>query len=299
MRKVPARTVAAVVALGIAAAGLAGCSGSTPKAAASAPQTAFSQTLHDALPEPVRTSGQLTVLTSAGYAPVMFYGPDGHALQGSEADIARALGRVLGVKVAFEPAEFPTILNHLAAGDADIGMAGITDTAERQKKTDFVDYFQAGTSILVQRGNPHGITDLHSLCGHRVSVGEGTTQEALARGLASKCSDEPPVVVPSLNAADAMLELRAGTVDATLVDYPPAVHMANDPKSRAFYQLASESQDDPAPFGIAVSKKRPGLATVVQEALTAMQASGEYDQVLKHWNLTAGRLPKIALNTGS
>ena len=34
----------------------------------------------------------------------------------------------------------------------------MTDTPERARQTDFVDYFSAGTSIVVPRGNPAGVT---------------------------------------------------------------------------------------------------------------------------------------------
>jgi len=45
---------------------------------------------------------------------------------------------------------------------------------------DFVDYVSAGTSLLVQRGNPHAISDLLSLCGQKVTAEAGTTQQDLA-----------------------------------------------------------------------------------------------------------------------
>ncbi len=301
MRTIPSRRTGLCVALGLTLAALAGCQaqeqeqGAAPEAIA----TPFSQELHDRLPPTVQSSGELTILTSAGYPPVMFYGPDGRTLQGSEADIAAGLGRVLGVSITFVPAEFPTILDRLARGEADLGMSGITDTTERQAKVDFVDYFEAGTAILVQRGNEHEITDLSGLCGQRVSVGEGTTQELLAAGLQTSCGDAPIVVTQSTTAADAMLELRAGNVEATLVDYPPAAKMATDPKTRSSFELATTEQYEPAPFGIAVSKTEPELASVLQQALSQLQASGEYEEVLRRWKLEAGLVPTIGLNTGS
>lgn len=299
MSTVPSRRTSLCVALGLTLAALAGCQAETQDAAPTAVQTPFSQELHDRLPRAVQASDELTVLTSAGYPPVMFYGPDGRTLQGSEADLAAGLGRVLGVSITFVPAEFPTILDRLARGEADLGMSGITDTAERQAKVDFVDYFEAGTAILVQRGNEQEITDLSGLCGQRVSVGEGTTHELLATRLQASCGDAPIVVTQSTTAADALLELRAGNVQATLVDYPPAANMASDPKTRSSFELATTEQYETAPFGIAVSKTEPDLAPVLQEALSQMQTSGEYEEVLRRWSLEAGLLSTIGLNTGT
>ncbi len=299
MNTVPSRRIGLRVALGLTLAALAGCQAAEQDAAPAAVQTPFSQALHDRLPEAVQASDELTVLTSAGYPPVMFYGPDGRTLQGSEADLAAGLGRVLGVSITFVPAEFPTILDRLARGEADLGMSGITDTAERQAKVDFVNYFEAGTAILVQRGNEPGISDLGGLCGRQVSVGEGTTQELMASELQASCGEDPIIVTQSITAADAMLELRAGNVEATLLDYPPAASMASDPKTRSSFELATAEQYETAPFGIAVSKTEPDLAPVLQEALSQMQASGEYEEVLRRWNLEAGQLSTIGLNTGT
>jgi polar amino acid transport system substrate-binding protein len=292
------RRTTAVAAAALAALALAGC---TPDAEPEpeARRAAFSQELHDRLPAEVRDDGTLTVLTSAGYAPVMFYAADGRTLEGSEPDLAAALGRVLGVDVEFVPAEFPTILDRLAAGEADLGMSGITDTLERQAKVDFVDYFRAGTAILVQHGNAHGIAGLEDLCGRPVSVGAGTTQELLAGRLQATCGDRPLAVTQSLTAADAMLELRAGTVQATLVDYPPAAQIASDPRSRSAFELVSDEQHEPAPFGIAVSRTNEGLAPVLQDAMSEVLASGEYADVLARWNLQGGAVEEITLNAGT
>lgn len=296
MTRVPRRASrAALTALALV---LLGACSAPDETSPAARRTPFSQDLHDRLPAAVRADDTLTVLTSAGYAPVMFYGADGRTLEGSEADLANAIGRVLGVTVEFEPAEFPTILDRLVAGEADLGMSGITDTAERQTKVDFVDYFEAGTAILVQHGNTHAITGIDDLCGRPVSVGAGTTQELLAQHLQETCA-QPPSITQSLTAADAMLELRAGKVDATLVDYPPAARMASDPKSRSAFELASDEQHDPAPFGIAVSRTDPGLAPVVHDAVRAVLASGELEDVLARWNLEAGQVEEIGFNTGT
>lgn len=290
-----ARTALVVLAVLAAATACAPAQEPEPEA----PRTPFSQELHDRLPATVRDDATLTVLTSAGYAPVMFYGSDGRTLEGSEADLAAAVGRVLGVEVEFVPAEFPTILDRLAAGEADLGMSGITDTAERQAKVDFVDYFRAGTSILVQHGNEHGIAGLDDLCGRPVSVGAGTTQELLAARLQERCGDDALTVTQSLTAADAMLELRAGKVEATLVDYPPAAHLASDPRSRSAFELVSDDQHEPAPFGIAVSRVTTGLAPVLRDALTEVVESGEYADVLRRWNLEGGAVTAITLNAGT
>ena len=75
-------------------------------------------------------------------------------LDGFEPDLGVALGKILGIKVVFHNADFAQLPAMAEAGRADMIMSAITDTAEREKRLDFVSYFLAGTSLVVQRGNP-------------------------------------------------------------------------------------------------------------------------------------------------
>ena len=47
----------------------------------------------------------------------------------------------------------------------------------------FVDYAYDGTSILVKKGNPKGVTNLDSLAGQTVACESGTTQQAFLQQL--------------------------------------------------------------------------------------------------------------------
>ena len=80
----------------------------------------------------------------------------------------------------------------------------MTDSAEREKKADFVNYFAAGTSIVVQRGNPHGIADLKDLCGQVVAVETATVQVDLLRRAQSRCQARPIAVRTYKTNADAL-----------------------------------------------------------------------------------------------
>ena len=67
-----------------------------------------------------------------------------------DADLAKALGAVLGLKVKVVNATFDAIIPGLAAGKYDLGMSSFTDTKAREKVVDFVTYFSAGTSFYVK-----------------------------------------------------------------------------------------------------------------------------------------------------
>jgi polar amino acid transport system substrate-binding protein len=194
--------------------------------------------------------------------------------------------------------DFRDTLPALASGDVDVIIAAMTDTAERQEEVDFVDYFSAGTSIIVQRGNPHGIRDLRDLCGQRVAGEEGTIQVDLLARTQPSCGDRPIVVRLFPDNDSALLELRTGRAAAVLNDYPPAARLTMDQRTRADFQLASTVQYEPGFYGIAVRKDSAGLRDVLRAALGHLISSGEYARVLEQWGVSSGGLDQPGVNGG-
>jgi polar amino acid transport system substrate-binding protein len=261
------------------------------------PAAAYDAALHNALPADVRTRGVLRIGTDASYAPASSFGPDGRTIVGFEPDLAAALGRVLGVKVRFQNRDFAGILDDVAAGRVDLAMSAVTDTRERERVVDFVNYFSAGTAIVVQRGNPAGITDLAGLCGRTVAVEKGTVQVDLLARSQRQCLDGARIRVRTYDTnADALLQLRTGRADAVLNDYPPAALLATDTRTRSDYQLASTAQYEPGLYGIAVARSDLRLRDTLRAALSRVMRSGDYRRILRRWGVGAGAVPQAVIN---
>jgi polar amino acid transport system substrate-binding protein len=292
------RTAAVLLTAACIGLGTAGCGSSSDddNNGAARGQASFSQTLHDALPASIRKSGVLTVAGDASYAPAESFAPDGHTIVGFDPDLADAIGSVLGVKVRFTNGDFDSLLDRVAAHRVDAVMSALTDTAERERTVDFVNYFSAGTSIVVQRGNRYGITDLAGLCGTMVAVEKSTTQVDLLSRAQRQCHGRPIVVKQYDTNADALLQLRTGRVHAVLNDYAPAVAVTTDPKTRGQYQLASTTQYEPGLYGIAVAKDNQSLRETLESAVNALIRSGGYDQVLARWDVGEGAVPTASIN---
>jgi polar amino acid transport system substrate-binding protein len=288
-----AATAAAL--LGLAAAG-AGCGGGGDHQRQDGGPAAYNASLHRALPARVRSAGVLRVETDASYAPASSFAPDGHTIVGFEPDLGDALGRVLGVKVRFANADFSALLDDVATRRADAVMSALTDTPDRERTADFVNYFSAGTSIVVQRGNVNGITDLAGLCGHTVAVEKDTVQVDLLARSQGQCGARPVRVRAFDTNADALLQLRTGRAQAVLNDYPPAVALTTDPETRAQYQLASTTQYEPGLYGIAVAKDDADLRTALESALDRLIRSGEYAEILNRWDVGEGAVRTVSVN---
>ena len=292
------RTALLVVALAALSTLLAGCGGDPAPAATGAQQAAYDKSLHDLLPEAVKQSGVLRVGTDASYAPMSMYAPDGRTILGVEPDLGAELGRVLGVEVRFVNADFTSILAKVADGRLDLGMSAITDTREREREVDFVNYFRAGTAIVVQRGNPAGVTDISDLCGRVVAVEQGTTQVDLLHRAQRNC-DRPMRVRGYPTNSDALLQLRTGRAAAVLNDLPPAAFLATDKRTAGQYQLASTAQYEPGLYGVAVARDKQGLRDAVQGALEDLVAGDVYGDVLGRWGITEGAVDEVTVNSGT
>lgn len=292
------RILALLTAAVVGGAVLAGCS-NDHKPAGPSTSSGVDASLHSRLPARIRDAGVIRVATDASYAPASFFGPDGHQIVGFEPDLAEALGKLLGIRFEFTNMDFSTIIDLVSRGTYDVAISAMTDTTEREKQLDFVTYFAAGTSIVVQRGNPAGIGDLKDLCGKRVAVEDGTVQVDLLSRAQANCTGDKIHVLTYPQNSDALLQVRTGRASAVLNDYPPASYLVNSAKTKAYYQLASTAQYEPGQYGIGVNKADVVLRDVLRDGMNELIADHRYDEVLAHWDVTEGSLKQASINAAS
>jgi len=246
------------------------------------------------VPASVKAKGTLIVAADATYAPNEFIGSDGHTVVGMDADLAKALGPLLGLKIKVVNATFDTIIPGLAAGKYDLGMSSFTDTKARQKVVDFVTYFSAGTSFYVKAAGGPTIEKLADLCGHSVAVERGTTQESDAASQNTKCKagGKPGVKVSVFtDQNEANLALSSGRAQVGMADSPVAAYIVKQSKGQ--FKLSGASYAT-APYGIAIPKGN-GMAKPILDAVKALIANGSYKAILTKWGIQSGAIsnPKI------
>src|SRR4051812_17991448 len=185
-RHVAAIAIVATLLLGAAACGSSDSGSST--SSGSDTRGTKDADIAKMVPKKLADAGTIVVAADASYAPNEFFDTDNKTVIGMDADLAKALGDVMGLKGEVKNAGFDTIIPALGSR-FDIGMSSFTDNLERQKTVDFVDYFKAGTSFYTAAGENADLTTLDALCGHTVGVEKGTTQEADATAQSTTCTD--------------------------------------------------------------------------------------------------------------
>ncbi len=277
----------AATALALVVAGVAGASSASSKLKKQ-PKIA------KMVPAKIRSKGTLTVASDATYAPMEFIASDGKTVIGVDADLAKALGTVMGLKLKVQNATFATIIPGIKSGKYDVGMSSFTDTKARQKVVDFVTYFSAGTSFYVKASGGPNIKGLSSLCGKSVSVETGTTEQADATAQSNKCkkAGKPGVKVDAFtDQGAANLAVSGGRAQVGMADSPVAAYIVK--KSHGQFKLSGKSYGT-APYGIALPKKN-GMTKPMLAAVKYLMKQGTYMKVLKKWGVQKGAIsnPKI------
>ncbi|CAG6395829.1 ABC transporter substrate-binding protein [Streptomyces cocklensis] len=275
--------------------------------AGSATTSGAADTLFSKLPQKYQDSKVIQVGTDASYAP-MEQTVDGKIV-GIDPDLGAALGEKLGVTLKFTNGKFDGLITSLQTGRSDIVMSAMSDTKARQgglddkgKKigtgVDFVDYYNSGSSLLVQKGNPKGVKSLDDLCGQTVAVQRGTIYEDAFKKQKTTCGSKGLTIQAFDTDAEAQTRVKAGGAVADLNDTPVAAYIAQTSGKGADFEVAG-APSDAGPFGIAVSKDATQLRDALKAAMDAIVADGTYTKILQKWNATTGAVTTVAINGGS
>ena len=185
--------------------------------------------------------------------------------------------------------DFAGIIGALQAGRFDIIMSAMNDTAERRGKgVDFVDYFTAGTSILVEKGNPKKIKtprrplrqDGRGAEGHHAGQTSLTPQvdEVQPRG-------KPLNVLRFEKDTDALQQVKNGRAVADLkTSRSPRTTPRRRAAATTSRSSASRIEAGPVRHRRA-ARTNTQLRDALQAALKAIIADGTYDKILAKWNV--------------
>lgn len=235
------------------------------------------------LPAAVKAKGTLSVAMDLAYPPTMFMASDNKTPIGFNPDMARLIAAKLGLKLQINNVKFDTIITGLQADRYDFTASTMGATKDRLKALDMVDYVNSGTGVSVPYGNPQRL-GTHTLCGHRVGVTSGTTQQLQWLPQLSKqdCTSKgkpaiEAVPLPSVN--DALTQLVSKRIDAVMYDFI-ALEWAAAQQPKTFDALKPLVTTKPVTVAL---KKGSPLTPAVKAAVQSIIDSPKYAQALGRW----------------
>lgn len=216
-------------------------------------------------------SGTLTVCSDVPYPPFEDFDKGSDlGYKGFDIDIVQAVAKDMGVKLTIKDSSFDTLQSGLAlnSGQCDMAASAMTITEDRAKNLDFSDgYYDSKQSLLVPKGSD--IRSINDLDGKRVGVQQGTTGKAYAEEHAKGAT------LPSFPSdAEMFSALKAGSVDALLQDLPVNL----DHTKGGQFEIVEE-YDTGEEYGFAIKKGNSALVKDVNDALSKLRDSGEYDKL--------------------
>lgn len=223
----------------------------------------------------IKADGTLRVGLTGDYAPFSLRGPDGKIV-GADVAMAGSLAKALGVKLAIVPTTWKTLKDDLVADKYDIGMGGISVTADRAAVGDYsVAVSHDGKRPIVRCAEKDKFTSLAAIDKPDVKliVNPGGTNERFAKANLTHAHLE---VFPDNKTI--FEQVAAGKADVMVtdgaeVDYqsrrhpgvlcPAAVKDSFDHSDKAYWMT-----------------KDAALKGAVDAWLTKALAAGDYDKAL-------------------
>ena len=218
--------------------------------------------------------GYLTVITSPDYAPYEFYSLDADGnptLAGFDMALAKYIADYLGLTLEVVPMDFNGIITEMAAGTADLAMAGLSPDPDREDSMDFSDMYYGGKqAFITTKANASKFTDLASTnsAEFQIAAQTGTIQNDLAAQYSPKAT-----IINLVKATDIVAELVNGKVDGAYVEWDVAVaYQANYPD---LHIVCEVPYDDDGNI-IGVKKGNADLLKYVNEALNKCIDDGTF-----------------------
>jgi polar amino acid transport system substrate-binding protein len=271
-------------------------------AAVLASGTAFAagvdQTLHDMLPEKIKSAGEIKNGTEPQTPPYDFYGEDNKTIVGLERELREEMGIRLGVKFTDVPAQFASIIPGIQAGRFDMGMSAFGDFAEREKIVDVVNYMLEGTSIIVLEGNPKGVHKLKDACGLNAGAVQGSIPLQLLDKQKELCPADKPLNVMQFPSNDQIkIALQSGRVDLSMDTTGVAAYsLQHQPEGNKKLELVTGAQYAVGYQAMLVSKENEQLRDALAATMQSMIDDGSYIKIFEKWGLGENKLDKVTIN---
>lgn len=246
----------------------------------------------DLLPDELRDSGVLRIGTDAEYPPNEFKDADGNPT-GWGVELAEAVSAKLGLEPEWEILGFDSIIPRIQEGALDMGSSSFTDTVERQKSVDFVNFLNAGTQWAAATGSD---VDPDNACGLTIAVQATTVQDTEELPAKSQaCTDSGKEAIEVLR-FDGQPEATQAVVDGRADAFSADLPVTGDAVAKLSGQLETVGEVfDAAPYGFA-TQKGSDTTKAVQAALQSLIDDGTYLKILTAAGIESGALDEATIN---
>jgi polar amino acid transport system substrate-binding protein len=225
----------------------------------------------------IKEKKELIIGLDDNFPPMGFRDNNGEIV-GFDIDMAKEVGKRMGVKVTFKPVEWDGVILSLNNKDIDAIWNGLTITDKRKEQIAFSKVYLQNKQIIITSNNSN-ISKKSDLKGKTVGLQMGSSSESALAGdteLSSSLKD----IKKYSNNTEALLDLNAKRIDAVIVDEVVGRYYVN--KKPSDYKVLNENLgvED---YGVGIRKTDTSLTKEIDKLLEEMKTDGTSNTISKKW----------------
>ena len=282
-KKLAAFALAATMSLGL----LTACGGGNEPAETPAPETETPAAETPAEETPAATGefttieeGKLIMSTNATFPPYEMVadgeGVNGSGFEGIDVEIAYALADKLGLELVIDDMDFDAALMAVQNNSADMMLAGLSYSEERDEVVDFSDPYATGVQVVIVKEGSD--VTLDNLGDYMIGTQRGTTGYLYASDTPENGGYGEDHVIGYDSGVTAVQELINGTIDAVIIDKQPAeAYVAANPDAGLTILPGNWVEED---YCLAVDEGNTALLNALNTALNELKSDGTLDEIV-------------------
>ncbi len=250
-----------------------GCSGSE----VANDQNGTTNEQKDASLDAIKEKGYLILGLDDSFPP-MGYRDDKGEVVGFDIDLAKEVAKRMEVELKIQPIDWDGKVLSLNNGDIDVIWNGLTITEERKEKINFSKTYLDNRQIMIVR-NDSTINTKDDLAGKKVGVQlSSSSQDALEAD--TETVESLDEVIKYSNNTEALLDLKAGRVDAVVADEILGRYYIG--KRPDDYKVAEDDFGSEA-YGIGFRLGEDAFREEVDKILDEMKEDGTAAEISNEW----------------
>ena len=266
---------------------LTACGGGNEPAETPAPETETPAAETPAEETPAATGefttieeGKLIMSTNATFPPYEMVadgeGVNGSGFEGIDVEIAYALADKLGLELVIDDMDFDAALMAVQNNSADMMLAGLSYSEERDEVVDFSDPYATGVQVVIVKEGSD--VTLDNLGDYMIGTQRGTTGYLYASDTPENGGYGEDHVIGYDSGVTAVQELINGTIDAVIIDKQPAeAYVAANPDAGLTILPGNWVEED---YCLAVDEGNTALLNALNTALNELKSDGTLDEIV-------------------
>lgn len=215
--------------------------------------------------------GTLVMATNAAFPPYEYVDESTDTgFAGIDVEIAQAIAADMGMTLEIQDIDFNSIIPAIQSGKADMGVAGMTKTPEREENVNFSDTYATGVQVIIVKEDS-SITGPDDLGDVMIGVQESTTGHIYAED--DYGTDH---VTPYTTGANAVEALKTDKVDCVIIDNEPAKAFVAANEGLKILETEYVVEE----YAIAISKDNEDLLAQVNATIAKLKEDGTLQEII-------------------